>query len=454
MLGIDRSEVEKAIAKQFQNKKKAIELNLKAIDIGISHATENIEKRDPFRCQRMDKTTGKIIIDGNSACALGAMFAGVTVAAWYPITPSSSLSESLSSFMAKYRHDEDGKATYAIVQAEDELAAIGMSFGAGRAGARAMTSTSGPGISLMSEFIGFAYYAEIPVVIYDITRVGPSTGLPTRTQQSDIVSLAFLSHGDTRHIVLIPSDIQECFTMSMLAFDLAERIQTPIFVMSDLDLGMNSWMADKLEYPSHKLDRGKVLSKEDIEATGKFERYRDVDGDAIPYRTLPGTDHPLASYFTRGSGHDERAAYSERADDYKNNMDRLDRKYATARSLVPAPIIEYVDGAQIGLLAFGTTVLAASESRHQLATEYELRTNFFKLRAIPFNEELLEFIDKCDRVYVIEQNRDAQMASLMRIELSTDRIAKLRSVLHYTGIPIDARFITDDIVTNEKGEGN
>ena len=454
LLQIELTEIEKAVSKQFKGKTNAIKLNMQAIGVGMRYARENLEKRDPYRCERLDKTAGKIMIDGNSACALGAMFAGVTVAIWYPITPSSSLCESLSNYMEKYRHDEDGKATYAIVQAEDELAAIGMAIGAGWAGARSMTSTSGPGISLMAEFTGFAYYAEVPLVIFDVVRVGPSTGLPTRTQQSDILSLTFLSHGDTKHVVLIPSDIEECFTMSMDAFDLAERLQTPVFVMTDLDLGMNNWMSDQFEFPTRKLDRGKVLSAEDLDRIGDFQRYRDIDGDAIPYRTLPGTDHILGAYFTRGSGHDERAAYSERADDYKNNMDRLKRKYDTARAYVPAPQIDYVDGAQVGLLAFGTTDVAVGESRYQMESEYDVKTNYFKLRAIPFSEDLLEFIDRCERVYVIEQNRDAQMAGLMKMELSAERIAKLRSVLHYTGMAVDARFITDEVIGNEKGEGN
>ena len=452
LLDIEPQEIDKAVAKQFKGKKKAIELNLKAIEIGVQYAKENIQKLNPFRCERMDKTAGKIIIDGNAACALGAMFAGVTVATWYPITPSSSVCESLIGYMGKYRHEKDGKATYAIVQAEDELAAVGMAIGAGWTGARSMTSTSGPGISLMAEFTGFAYYAEIPVVIFDITRVGPSTGLPTRTQQSDIFSLVFLSHGDTKHIVLIPASIKECFSMSMDAFDLSERFQTPVFIMSDLDLGMNNWMSDPIEFPEVKLDRGKVLSKEDLDRVGRFGRYDDIDGDGIPYRTLPGTKHPLASYFTRGSGHDAQATYSERADDYQNNVDRLARKYDTSRKHVPEPIIEYVDGTRIGILAFGTTDMAAAESRVQLEREHDLKTSYYRLRALPFTSHMDEFFDRCDRVYVVEQNRDAQMASLMRMELSTDRMAKIRNILHYTGIPIDARFITDNLTANEKRE--
>ena len=421
---------------------------------GIKYARENMTKIDPFRCERMDKTAGKIIIDGNSACALGAMFAGVTVATWYPITPSSALCETLETYMNKYRHDEDGKATYAIVQAEDELAAVGMAIGAGWAGARSMTGTSGPGISLMGEFVGLAYYTEIPVVIFDVVRVGPSTGLPTRTQQSDILSLALLSHGDTKHVIVIPGSIEECFSLSMSAFNLSERLQTPVFVMTDLDMGMNNWMSDQFEYPTEEIDRGKVLSAEDLERIGDFGRYRDVDGDAIPYRTLPGTDHPLASFFTRGSGHNADAVYSERPDDYVENMDRLSRKYETARTMVPAPVIDYVDDPTIGLVAFGTTDSAIEESRDQLKREHGIEVNYLRLRALPFTSEFFEFVDRCERVYVVEQNRDAQMLVLMKIDLPADRVTKLRSILHYSGIPIDARFITDEFIACESNGNN
>ncbi|HLQ79217.1 MAG TPA: 2-oxoacid:acceptor oxidoreductase family protein, partial [Terriglobia bacterium] len=304
LMEIDPAEMETALTKQFKGKAKAVALNKLALEAGRKFAQENLDRHlVPFRCRRMNATTGKIIIDGNSAAALGCMFAGITVATWYPITPSSSLVETLAEYMHEYRIGPDGKATFAIVQAEDELAAVGMAIGAGWAGARSMTSTAGPGISLMNEFVGLAYYGEIPVVIFDVTRVGPSTGLPTRTQQSDILAIVNCSHGDTQHIMLIPNSVSECFDMAVDAFDLTERFQTPIFVMSDLDLGMNNWMSDGFKYPTRKFDRGKVLSAEDLERLGKFERYRDVDGDGIPYRTLPGTDHPAASYFTRGSGH-------------------------------------------------------------------------------------------------------------------------------------------------------
>src|SRR5437868_1226978 len=337
LLNIEMAEVEKAIRKQFASKAKAANLNLAAVQAGFDYATANLPKRDPYFVKRMDKTAGKIIIDGNSAAALGCMFAGVTVVSWYPITPSSSLPETLIEYMKEYRIGADGKATFAIVQAEDELAAIGMVIGAGWAGARAMTATAGPGISLMAEYAGLAYYTEVPGVIWDIRRVGPSTGLPTRTSQGDILSTAFLSHGDTKNILLIPSSVEECYSMAGDAFDLAEQFQTLVFVMSDLDLGMNNWMSDPFKYPEKPITRGKALSKEDLDRLGGFSRYKDIDGDGIPYRTLPGTEHPAAAYFARGSGHNEMSQYSERPDDYEKNMERLARKFETARSFVPRP---------------------------------------------------------------------------------------------------------------------
>src|SRR2546422_985752 len=407
LLEIDPAETETALTKQFKGKAKAVALNKTALDIGRKYARQTFDRTVvPYKCQRMNATKGKIIIDGNAAAALGCMFAGVTVATWYPITPSSSLCETLADYMKDYRIEKDGKATYAIVQAEDELAAVGMAIGAGWAGARSMTSTAGPGLSLMNEFIGLAYYAEIPIVIFDITRVGPSTGLPTRTQQSDIFSLVYCSHGDTKHVVLLPASVSECFDMAVDAFDLTERLQTPIFVMSDLDLGMNNWMSDPFKYPTRKFDRGKVLTVEDLKKLGSFQRYADVDGDGIPYRTLPGTDHPAASYFTRGSGHNEKAVYSERPDDYKHNMDRLNRKYETARQHVPQPEIKNSKDAKVGFLAFGTTHWAIIESLDQLNREYKLPVSYYRLRALPFTKDLVELFRRYDRVYVVEQNRD------------------------------------------------
>src|ERR1700684_999477 len=377
LLEIKKGEDEKAIRKQFAKKAKAANLNLAAAQAGFDYAKANLKKGDVFYIARMDKTAGKIIIDGNSAAALGCMFAGCTVVTWYPITPSSSLVETMIEYMKEYRIGPDGKATFAIVQAEDELAAIGMVIGAGWAGARSMTATAGPGISLMAEFAGLAYYAEISGVVWDIQRVGPSTGLPTRTSQGDILTTAFLSHGDTKNILLIPSSVSECFTMAQDAFNLAEQFQTLVFVMSDLDLGMNNWMSDPFEYPTTPINRGKVLGKQDLERLGGFARYKDVDGDGIGYRTLPGTDHPAAAYFARGSGHNEKSSYSERADDFENNMERLNRKFESARSFVPRPEITKGnnDGARpisIGIIGFGTSHWGITESRDQLRDEYSI----------------------------------------------------------------------------------
>ena len=449
LLDVDLAEAEKALNKQLGSKPKALALNWNAIRAGVDYSQQNFQKFERFGVARMNKTAGKILIDGNSAAAIGCMFAGVTVLAWYPITPSSSLAEAVIDYMHQYRVDpQTGKATYAIVQAEDELAAVGIAIGAGWAGARAMTNTSGPGISLMAEFTGLAYYVEVPVVIIDVQRTGPSTGLPTRTMQGDILSTVYLSHGDTMHILLLPSSVEECYTMSMEAFDLAEEFQTPVFLMSDLDLGMNNWMADPLEYPDKPIARGKVLSAADLERIGKFERYRDVDDDGIPYRTLPGTEHPLAPYFTRGSGHNEKAGYSEKPEDYKNNMDRLRRKYETARTRVPAPVVESDPNAEIGIIAFGSSHWAILEARDQLRQEQNIPTAYLRIRALPFNDDLRDFVKRMKRVYVVEQNRDGQMCDLIRLNVWRD-CNKVRSVRHYTGFPIDARTITDEILTQE-----
>ncbi len=451
LLGIEMEEIRTALQKQFRKKAKAVDLNFNTARAGYEFAEKNLQKADRFAVARMDATRGKVLIDGNSAAALGAMFAGVTVLTWYPITPSSSLAESLIEYMKRYRIDpETKKATFAIVQAEDELAAIGMALGAGWAGARSMTSTSGPGISLMAEFVGFGYYTEIPAVIFNIQRVGPSTGLPTRTAQGDVLFAAFLSHGDTKHPLLFPCSVEECYTMAVEAFDLAEEFQTPVFVMSDLDLGMNNWMADPFPYPEKPMARGKVLSAEDLNRLGSFGRYTDVDGDGIPYRTLPGTKHPAAGYFTRGSGHTEKARYSERPADYVNNMDRLSRKFETARKRVPGPVIREGANADFGILAYGSSHWAVLESRDQLKEERGLEADYCRLRAFPFSGEVKDFIRRHRRVYVVEQNRDAQMLSLLRMELDADQIKKLRSVLHYSGLPIDARSVTDSILAQEE----
>jgi 2-oxoglutarate ferredoxin oxidoreductase subunit alpha len=447
LLELDMAEVEKAVRRQFAKKLKAANLNMAAVQAGFDYAS-SLTKHDPYFIERMNETKGKIIIDGNSAAALGCMFAGVTFVSWYPITPSSSLPENIIEYFKRFRIGPDGKATFAIIQAEDELAAVGMVVGAGWAGARAMTATSGPGISLMGEFAGLAYYAEVPGVIWDIQRVGPSTGLPTRTSQGDILSTAFLSHGDTKHILLLPCSPEECYTMAGNAFDLAEQFQTLVFVMSDLDLGMNNWMSEPFHYPEKPLNRGKVLSKQDLERVGGFARYQDVDGDGIPYRTLPGTDHPAAAFFTRGSGHNEKGQYSERADDFERNMERLRRKFETARSFVPRPEV-VSSGREIGFIAYGTSHWALTESRDQLRNQHGIESDYLRLRAYPFTRDVQEFVAQHDRVYVVEQNRDAQMLSLLKLDLEPALVPRLRSIAHIHGLPLDARSITDELMSRE-----
>ena len=449
LLSIDLAVVEQSVKKQFAKKQKVFDLNFGAIKAGFEYAEQKLFKQDPFVLERMNETAGKIIIDGNAACGMGAVFAGVTVVAWYPITPSTSLVEATTDLLKKFRVTEDGKATFAVVQAEDELAAIGMVLGAGWAGARSMTSTSGPGISLMGEFAGLGYYAELPGVIFDVQRTGPSTGMPTRTQQSDLLSTAFLSHGDTKHVVLLPGSVKECFELSIEAFNLAERLQTPVFVLTDLDLGMNNWMSEQFDYPEKPLDRGKVLTKEDLDKLGGFARYRDVDGDGIGYRTLPGTMHPKAAYFTRGSGHNDAAAYTEKPGEYQAVMERLSRKFENARKLVPAPVVVKDGTSRVGVLAFGTTDFALRESLDQIKNELGKDVDYMRIRAYPFAHEIHDFVASHDRVYVVEQNRDAQLATLLKIDLPADQIVKLRSILHYNGLPIDARTITEEFATKE-----
>jgi 2-oxoglutarate/2-oxoacid ferredoxin oxidoreductase subunit alpha len=448
LLGIDLEEMDRALGKQLAKKAKALALNQAALRAGFEFASSNLEKRDGFGVERMGETAGKILIEGNAAAAIGCMMAGVTVVTWYPITPSSSLCETLTTYMRKYRMDKaTGKATFAIVQAEDELSALGMALGAGWVGARSMTATAGPGISLMAEFTGLGYYAEVPAVIFDIQRVGPSTGLPTRTAQGDILSTAILSHGDTRHPMLLPASVSEVYEMATQAFDLAERLQTPIFVMSDLDLGMNTWMSEPFAYPDRPIDRGKVLTGEQLQAMGEWGRYKDVDGDGIPYRTIPGDGLP--PYFCRGSGHSAMGQYSERPADYVNNIDRLARKFDTARALVPPPVVETEDGARVGIIGYGTSHWGIRESRDQLRAEAGIRTSYLRLRAYPFEGSLSEFIAEHDRVYVVEQNRDAQMLGLLKLDLDAALVARLRNVLHYDGLPLDARTITEAIRRQE-----
>jgi 2-oxoglutarate/2-oxoacid ferredoxin oxidoreductase subunit alpha len=449
LLEMDLGQVEKSVKRQFAKKQKVFDLNFGAVKAGYDYAASTFNKQDPYYIEQMGETAGKIIIDGNSACGMGAVFAGVTVVAWYPITPSTSLVEATTDLLKKYRVTPEGKATFAVVQAEDELAAIGMVLGAGWAGARSMTSTSGPGISLMAEFTGLGYYAEIPGVIFDVQRTGPATGMPTRTQQADLLSTAFLSHGDTKNPVLLPANVRECFDFAYAAFDLAERLQTPVFVLSDLDLGMNNWMSDPFEYPEKPLDRGKVLTAEDLKRLGGFARYRDVDGDGIPWRTLPGTRHPKAAYFTRGSGHNEAAGYTEKPGEYQAVVDRLLRKFEGARKLVPAPVTVKDGTSKVGFLAFGSTDFALRESLDEIKAQFGVSVDYMRIRAFPFAHEIHDFVASHERVYVVEQNRDAQLASLLKLDLPGEQAVKLRSILHYNGLPVDARTITEEFATKE-----
>ncbi len=449
LLEIDMTCVEAALKKQFAKKQKAMDLNFGAVKAGADYFVQQHTKQDPFYIERMNATAGKIIIDGNSACGLGAVFAGVTVVAWYPITPSTSVVEATIEYLKRFRVTEEGKATFAVIQAEDELAAIGMVLGAGWSGARSMTATSGPGISLMAEFSGLGYFAEVPGVIFDVQRTGPSTGMPTRTSQADLLSTVFLSHGDTKHVVLLPGSVKECFDFAYAAFDLTERLQTPVFVLSDLDLGMNNWMSEPFAYPEGPLDRGKVLTAEDLDRLGGFARYADVDGDAIGYRTLPGTDHPKAAYFTRGSGHNSKAGYTEKPEDYVELMDRLTRKFETARHLVPSPVVHQNGTSRVGIIAYGTSHFAIAESVDELKKGYDFSADYLRVRAYPFSDEVYEFVASHDRIYVVEQNRDAQLASLLKLDLPADQITKLRSILHFNGLPMDAESVTTEIVTKE-----
>jgi len=451
LLGIPWEALDHAVKRQFLSKPKAVQVNLDAIKVGFDYWQDNFSKQDPYRLEPMTGAVdGKVLVEGNQAAALGALMGGVTVAAWYPITPSSSLCENLIAYADRFRTDPaTGEKRIAVVQAEDELAALGMAVGAGWAGARAMTSTSGPGISLMAEFVGLGYYAEVPVVIFDIQRIGPSTGLPTRTSQADVGFAYTLSHGDTKHLVLLPGTVEECYEFARDAFDYADRFQTPVFVLSDLDLGMNLWMTPEFKYPDKPFDRGKVLTKADLERlAGEWARYRDADGDGVPYRTLPGTDHPAAGYFTRGSGHDEHARYTESAEAYAANMDRLLRKLETARAVLPAPVIDETSKSPIGLIAFGSTHAAVVEARLALAADRR-PVDYMRVRALPLSKQVEEFVSRHDRVYVVEQNRDGQVYDLIRLALPPALVGRLRSIRHYDGQPIPADAIIEPLLESE-----
>ncbi|HEY4027912.1 MAG TPA: 2-oxoacid:acceptor oxidoreductase subunit alpha [Candidatus Dormibacteraeota bacterium] len=453
LLGIPFEAIEHGIRRTFQSKPKAWQVNIDAACVGYQHWQDNFADRGIAHVLRpmTGLTDDRVLIEGNQAAALGCVMGGCTVAAWYPITPSSSLCENLITYAERFRVDpETGEKKIAVVQAEDELAALGMAIGAGWTGARAMTSTSGPGISLMGEFTGLAYYAEVPVVIFDIQRIGPSTGLPTRTSQADLGFVYTLSHGDTKHLVLLPGTVEECYEFAQTAFDLADRFQAPVFVLSDLDLGMNLWMTPTFQYPERPFDRGKVLDAGDLaRLEGQWGRYRDVDQDGVAYRTLPGTDHPAAGYFTRGSGHDEDARYTEEAEAYARNMDRLARKFETARSAVPAPVVDESAHSTIGLIAFGTTHHAVVEAR-DLLSERGLPVDYLRVRALPLSSSITEFVRDHERVYVIEQNRDGQMYDLLRLELPAELAGRLRSIRHYDGRPIPAESITRPLLELEE----
>lgn len=449
LLKIPQEILRDAIAHQFGDKPGVIELNTKALDAGRAYAREHLSNLAFGYEARADKgaNEGKILIDGNTAAGMGLLFGGCTFVAWYPITPSSSLIESFVEMADKYRVNAEGKRDFAVIQAEDELASISMVLGAGWAGARAVTATSGPGLSLMAEAAGLAYYAEIPSVIWDVQRVGPSTGLPTRTAQGDLFKAATLSHGDTRQVVLMPGTPSECFQYGQLAFDLAEALQTLVIVLSDLDLGMNMHLCTRFEYPESKMNRGKVLSAEELEKAGKFQRYKDLDGDGVPYRTVTGTAHPQAGYFTRGTGHDEGGSYSENPEVYKANMTRLLHKWETARTMVPKPVCDTRANVKIGIINYGSSHEAVSEARYMLQ-KMGVETNSMRICAIPFSPEVEDFLVRHEKIYLVEQNRDAQMMSLLRAYLP-NYWEKCKSILQYDGLPLDAETVFEQIADFE-----
>jgi 2-oxoglutarate ferredoxin oxidoreductase subunit alpha len=451
LLNIDIEKIKMALEFHFSGKTSAIDLNFGVVEAAKQWAAENLVKKDPFYVEELNLTEGFVMADGNSAAALGAIFGGVQFCSWYPITPASTLPEALTHYIPRLRDDisKDGKKTYAILQSEDELAAIGMAIGAGWSGLRSMTSTSGPGISLMSEFIGLAYYSEIPVVVWNVQRVGPSTGLPTRTAQGDVNQAYFLGHGDTKHIVLFPSSVGECFEFGWRAFDISERMQTPVFVLSDLDLGMNQWMSEEFQYPDKDMDRGKFLWEEDIENFGqKWGRYLDIDEDGIPYRTFPGNKHPDSAYFARGTGHDEYAAYTEDHEDWEVNMARLVKKFETSKQYLPKPTLIGDGKADIGILAYGSTEAAVIEAKDKLKNR-GVDVDFLRIRALPLVDEVQEFIAGKERVYVVELNRDGQLYQIIKMDLP-HLCKKLISLPKHDGLPLSATWVIDAVLESER----
>lgn len=453
LIGIDLAAIRSALEFHFKGKKTPVESNFGVVQAAHDWAAENLTKADPFRVEHMDATQDLIMTDGNTAAALGSIYGGVQFTSWYPITPASSLPEALQEYLPKLRtHPETGEQNYVIVQAEDELAAIGMAVGAGWGGLRAMTATSGPGFSLMTEYLGLAYFAEVPVVLWNVQRVGPSTGMPTRTAQADITQAYFDSHGDTNFVIILPGNINECFDFGWQAFDIAERLQTPVLVLSDLDMGMNQWMAKKFEYPDKPIDRGKILWEDDIrELEEKFNdrwgRYKDFDGDGVPYRTVPGNQNPRASFFSRGTGHDEYARYSEDNEVWASNMERLVTKYETAKGLVPRPVSERMDGAHFGILTIGSNEPGVHEARVKMA-QAGVPTDYMRVRALPFTAEVEEFLKTHERVYVVEANRDGQIFQLLTLAF-TPLADRLHKTCLNDGLPLSARWIMETILAEE-----
>ncbi len=449
LIGLEMEAINAYLLKMFGGKQKVVDSNLNIAKSAFEHCQQNLTKADPYKVERMNKTEGMILIDGNTAGGIGAVYGGVGVLAWYPITPATSLADAMTEYLPKLRTDKaTGKATFAIVQAEDELAAIGMLLGAGWGGARAVTSTSGPGISLMGEFAGYGYFAEIPAVIWNVQRMGPSTGLPTRVSQGDLLSTYYLSHGDTKHVLMLPGTVKECFEFGWTSLDFAEILQQPIFVMSDLDLGMNLWMTEKFDYPNQPIQRGKVLSAEDVKALGnQFARYKDEDGTGVGPRTYPGTDAMGAAYFTRGTGHTDMATYSERPDDWMKNLERLDRKHEYARTILPKPVIQGT-GNKVGIVGFCSSDPAMVEARAMLKDD-GLDVDYMRVRALPFAAEIRDFIEAHEQVQVVELNQHGQLAILLRTEYP-EFATKIRSIAHCDGLPLTGAFVAARVTKGVK----